>query len=72
MAAVVDESKSINEGALRCKGFEVDSWWWAIYVRFGMFDLDQPIRKYSVEERANLFDLDDGARSRSTRSTSPP
>jgi hypothetical protein len=37
-----------------------------------MFDLDKPILKYSVEERANLFDLDDGARSRSTRSTSPP
>ena len=25
-----------------------------------MFDLDKPIRKYSKEERANLFDLDDG------------
>ena len=25
-----------------------------------MFDLDKPIRKYSDEERANLFDLDDG------------
>ena len=60
MAAVVDESKSLNEGALLCKGFEVDSWWWAIYARSGMFDLDKPIRDYSVKERANLFDLDDG------------
>ncbi len=60
MAAVVDESKSLNEGALLCKGFEVDSWWWATYARSGMFDLDKPIRKYSVKERANLFDLDDG------------
>ena len=61
MAAVVDESKSLNEGALLCKGFEVDSWWaWAPYARSGMFDPDKPIRDYSVEERANLFDLDDG------------
>jgi excinuclease UvrABC ATPase subunit len=60
MAVVVDESKSLNQGALLWKGFEVDGWWWATYARSGMFDLDKPIRKYSKEERANLFDLDDG------------
>lgn len=60
MTAVVDESKSLNQGALLCKGFEVDSWWWATYARSGMFDLDKPIRDYSAEERANFFDLDDG------------
>jgi excinuclease UvrABC ATPase subunit len=60
MAAVVDESKSLNQGALIAKGFEVDTWWWSIYARSGLFDLDKPIRKYSAEERANLFDLDDG------------
>jgi len=60
MAAVVDESKSLNQGALLLKGFEVDSWWWSTYVRSGLFDPDKPIRKYSATERANLFDLDDG------------
>lgn len=60
MAAVVDESKSLNQGALIPKVFEVKGWWWDIYARSGMFDLDKPIRKYSKEERANLFDLDDG------------
>jgi excinuclease UvrABC ATPase subunit len=30
MAAVVDESKSLYQGALLCKGFEVDGWWSAI------------------------------------------
>jgi excinuclease UvrABC ATPase subunit len=60
MAAVVDEIKSLNQGALIPKVFEVKGWWWDIYARSGMFDLDKPIRKYSKEERANLFDLDDG------------
>ena len=60
MAAVVDESKSLNQGALLHKVFAVHGWWWDIYARSGMFDLDKPIRKYSKEERANLFDLDDG------------
>jgi len=60
MAAVVDESKSLKEGALLCKGFEVDSWWSSIYFRSGLFDVDKKIRDYSAEEHANLFDLDDG------------
>jgi len=60
MSAVVDESKSLNQGALLLKGFEIDGWWWSTYVRSGLFDPDKPIRKYSATERANLFDLDDG------------
>ncbi len=60
MSAVVDDTKSLKQGALIPKVFEVNGWWWTIYARSGMFDLDKPIRKYSKEERANLFDLDDG------------
>ncbi len=60
MAAVVDETKSLNQGALIPKVFEVDGWWWTIYARSSMFDLNKPIRKYSAQERTNLFDLDDG------------
>ncbi len=60
MTAVVDETKSLNQGALLNKVFDVNGWWWTIYARSGMFDLNKPIRKYSAEERANLFDLDDG------------
>jgi len=60
MTAVVDETKSLKQGALLHKVFAVDGWWWSIYARSGMFDIDKPIRKYSKEERANLFDLDDG------------
>jgi excinuclease UvrABC ATPase subunit len=60
MAVVVDESRSLNAGALIYKGFEVDSWRWSTYARSGLFDLDKPIADYSAEERANLFDLDDG------------
>jgi excinuclease UvrABC ATPase subunit len=60
MAAVVDESRSLAQGALLCKGFEVDGWWSSIYFRSGLFDVDKPIRDYSAEERALLFELDDG------------
>jgi excinuclease UvrABC ATPase subunit len=60
MSAVIDESKSLNDGAILPKDFAVGSWWWEIYANSGMFDLDKPIKKYSKEERANLLDLDDG------------
>jgi len=60
MAAVIDESKSLNEGALLPKDFARDSWWWEIYANSGLFDMDKPISRYSAEERENLLHLDDG------------
>ena len=60
MSAVVDESRSLNQGALLPKDFAVDSWWWEIYRNSGLFDMDKPISKYTDEERHNLFHLSDG------------
>ena len=60
MAAVIDESKSLNEGALLPKDFAVDTWYWEIYKNSGLFDMDKPISQYSAEERENLLHLDDG------------
>ena len=37
MNAVIDESKSLNAGALLPKDFAVDSWWWEIYKNSGLF-----------------------------------
>jgi excinuclease UvrABC ATPase subunit len=60
MSAVIDESKSLNQGALLPKDFAVESWWWEIYKNSGMFDMDKPIRKFTKQERTNLLELDDG------------
>jgi len=60
MAAVIDESRSLNEGALKPKDFAVDTWYWEIYRNSGLFDMDKPIRDYTAEERENLLHLDDG------------
>ncbi|WP_417580336.1 ATP-binding cassette domain-containing protein [Pelagibacterium sp.] len=59
MSAVVDENKSLNQGALLARGFDVDSWWWATYARSGLFDNDKPIKDYTEKERFDLFELDD-------------
>ena len=60
MSAVIDESKSLNQGALLPKDFAVDTWWWEIYKNSGLFDMEKPIKKFTKEERANLLELDDG------------
>jgi excinuclease UvrABC ATPase subunit len=60
MSAVVDESRSLNQGALLPKDFAVNTWWWEIYANSGLFDMDKPISKYTDEERHNLFHLSDG------------
>ena len=51
MDAVVDESKSLNQGALLPKDYAVDSWYWEIYRNSGLFDMDKPISKFTAEER---------------------
>ena len=60
MAAVIDEGRSLNQGALLPKDFAVDSWWWEIYKNSGLFDMDKPVGRYTAEERENLLHLDDG------------
>ena len=60
MSVVVDETRSLRQGALLWKGFEVDSWRWLTYANSGLFDVDKPIADYSAEERENLLNLDDG------------
>lgn len=60
MSAVIDESKSLNAGALLPKDFAVDTWYWEIYKNSGLFDMDKPIKKFTKEERENLLHLDDG------------
>ncbi|HEY5093980.1 MAG TPA: excinuclease ABC subunit UvrA [Candidatus Eremiobacteraceae bacterium] len=60
MDAVIDKSKSLKEGALLPEAFSVDNWWWLIYARSGLFDIDKKIKNYSKEELNNLLHLDDG------------
>src|SRR5688572_1377992 len=43
MSAVIDESKSLDDGAILLKDFSVDSWWWEIYKNSGLFDMKKPI-----------------------------
>ena len=48
---LVDESRSLNEGAIRFPAFNPGTWLWKAYARSGFFDPDRKIRDYTSKER---------------------
>jgi excinuclease UvrABC ATPase subunit len=54
LAALYDDSKSLNEGALRVPGYSMEGWYGRIFRGCGFFDPDKPIRTYTRKE---LYDL---------------
>ncbi len=54
LAALYDERRSLNEGALTIPGYSMDGWFGRIFKGSGFFDPDKPIGKYNKRE---LYDL---------------
>src|SRR5438270_4541386 len=55
LAALYDDSKSLNEGALTIPGYSVDGWYGRIFAGCGFFDPDKPIRRYTKKELHDLL-----------------
>jgi excinuclease UvrABC ATPase subunit len=55
LAALYDDSKSINDGAITIPGYSMDGWYGRIFRGCGFFDPDKPIRKYNKRERHDLL-----------------
>ncbi|AKK02236.1 ATP-binding cassette domain-containing protein [Corynebacterium epidermidicanis] len=52
---IIDESKSLNAGAITAPGHNVGEWYWKTYGETGLFDLDKPINKFSKQDRDMLM-----------------
>ena len=50
LAALYDDSLSLNEGALTIPGYSMDGWYGRIFRGCGFFDPDKPIRKFNKKE----------------------
>ncbi|MBB5161304.1 excinuclease ABC subunit UvrA [Mycobacterium sp. AZCC_0083] len=50
LAALYDDSKSLNEGALSIPGFSMEGWYGRIFNGCGFFDPDKPIRDFTKKE----------------------
>jgi excinuclease UvrABC ATPase subunit len=55
LAALYDDSLSLNEGALTVPGYSMDGWYGRIFRGCGFFDADKPIRKYTKRELHDLL-----------------
>nr|WP_313885669.1 hypothetical protein [Fodinicola feengrottensis] len=48
---LIDEKRSLNEGAIRFPTFHVGGWTWRTFAESGLFDVDRPIDRFSADER---------------------
>src|SRR5215211_4825081 len=55
LAALYDDSLSLNEGALTIPGYSMDGWYGRIFRGCGFFDPDKPIREYTKKELRDLL-----------------
>jgi excinuclease UvrABC ATPase subunit len=55
IAALIDDSKSLNDGAIGFPNFTVGSLFWKVYTRSGHFDNDKPIASFTCQERDKLL-----------------
>ncbi len=55
VAALYDDSKSLNAGALTIPGYSMEGWYGRIFRGCGFFDPDKPIRKYNKKELHDLL-----------------
>ena len=53
--AMLDRSKSLNDGAIVVPNFATGSWYWQIFVGSGYFDNDKPIAEFSEDELDKLL-----------------
>jgi len=55
LSELYDETRSLNEGALRIPGYSMDGWHGRILRGCGFFDPDKPIRRFTRKELHDLL-----------------
>ena len=55
LTQMYDESKSLNEGALKIPGYSMDGWYGRIFGGCGFFDPDKPVKKFNKKELHDLL-----------------
>ena len=55
LSALYDDSKSLNEGALKIPGYSMDGWYGRIFRGSGFFDPDKPIKEWGKRELHDLL-----------------
>ncbi len=55
LTQIIDESRSINEGAILVPGYSMDGWYGRIFNGCGFFDADKPVGRFTKRQRDDLL-----------------
>lgn len=55
LSQLLDESKSLNEGAITVPGYTADGWMVRVFSESGFFDGDKPVSAFTEQERHDLL-----------------
>jgi excinuclease UvrABC ATPase subunit len=55
LSVIIDESKSLRDGAILVPGYTADGWMVATFIESGFLDPDKPVKDYSEKERHDLL-----------------
>jgi excinuclease UvrABC ATPase subunit len=55
LSEMYDDTKSLNDGALKIPGYSMDGWYGRIFRGCGFFDPDKPIKKFTKKELDDLL-----------------
>ena len=55
--ALLDRTKSLNDGAIDFPNFQVGSWYWKIFAECGRFDPDAPLETFTEQQWDELLNL---------------
>src|SRR5690348_11615622 len=55
LTQIYDDTKSLNEGALKVPGYSMDGWYGRIFGGSGFVEMDKPLRRYTKKELHDLL-----------------
>jgi excinuclease ABC A subunit len=55
LSALYDETRSLNEGALKVPGYSMEGWYGRIFSGSGYFDMDKPVGRFTKKELDDLL-----------------
>jgi len=55
LSQLLDESRSLNDGAITVPGYTADGWMVRVYSESGFFDPDKPVAAFTAQERDDLL-----------------
>ncbi|KAB1650201.1 ATP-binding cassette domain-containing protein [Pseudoclavibacter endophyticus] len=55
LAAVIDDSRTLADGAILVPGYSMDGWYGRIYGGSGYFDMNKPVGRFTKRERHDLL-----------------